>query len=291
VTGESGTGKDLVARLIHKRSRRSTRPWIPFNCAAVPAELIESILFGHRRGAFSGAVVAHEGILRQAHGGTLFLDEIGDLPLLLQAKLLRFLQDGEILPVGDTKPVHVDVRVVAATNRDLERDAMEGRFREDLFHRLNVLRLEVAPLRDRKDEVPGLAERLAASVAERLEIDDARVTSGAIGQLLEHDWPGNVRELANVLERSIALYGPVVTRESIEAALGPSTRKRPASQAQPASEARGPSTTLDDAMNAFERDFIESAVAATSGNLSRAAATLGVSLQRLRYRMRRLGMG
>ncbi len=292
ITGESGTGKELVARLVHARSRRSELPWVPFNCAAVPAELIESILFGHRKGAFTGALAAHDGVIREANGGTLFLDEIGELPLNLQAKLLRFLQEGEVLPVGATRPVHVDVRVVASTNRDLEREAIEGRFRADLFHRLNVIRLEIAPLRDRKDEIPVLATLLASRLANRLDARGVKVTAGAVTTLLEYDWPGNVRELGNILERAIALYGPVLTRESIESALAPAQRRalaiaqtchavEPANQEYP---------TLEAAMSAYESQLITNAIRRNRGNLSRSAASLGVSLQRLRYRMRRLAI-
>jgi DNA-binding NtrC family response regulator len=292
LTGESGTGKELIARLIHTRGRRSGRPWVPFNCAAVPSELVESILFGHRKGAFTGALAAHDGILREANGGTLFFDEVGELPLPLQAKLLRFLQEGEVLPVGETRPVHVDVRVIAATNRDLERDAMEGRFREDLFHRLNVIRLEVAPLRDRKDEIPILAARFVSRIAARLMVAGVHLTAGAVTTLVNYDWPGNVRELGNILERSIALYGPVITRESIESALGPLTRRGGRLRSVPEQDSRPEHYrgSLETAMNAFERDYLDRAIRSSGGNLSRSASSIGISLQRLRYRMRRLGM-
>jgi two-component system response regulator PilR (NtrC family) len=293
VTGESGTGKELVARLVHNCSRRAGLPMVPFNCAAVPSDLVESILFGHRKGAFTGAFAAHRGVLREADGGTLFLDEIGELPLHLQAKLLRFLQEGEVLPVGEARPVHVDVRVIAATNRNLERDAMEGRFREDLFHRLNVIRLEVAPLRDRKDEIPILAARFASRIGERLRCAQVHLTAGAVTTLVNYDWPGNVRELGNILERSIALYGHTITRESIEAALGPSIRRQsgPETASVPLGRTAFPGKSLESAMTTFERDFLDKAIRSNGGNLSRSAESVGISLQRLRYRMRRLGMG
>jgi anaerobic nitric oxide reductase transcription regulator len=294
ITGESGTGKELVARLIHRRSRRADRPWTAFNCATVPADMIESILFGHRRGAFTGAHAAHEGLVRAADRGTFFLDEIGELPLPIQAKLLRFLQEGEVLPLGETRSVPVDVRIVAATNRDLERDTREGRFRADLFHRLNVIRIQVAPLRERREEIPLLARRLAASIGARLGVAEVELTAGTIAPLLTHDWPGNVRELANVLERAIALYGSTLTRDSIEASLAVSrssvaTPFETTCQGAPA--LRGETPPLSRALDDFERAYIERVLTETGGNCSQAARRLDVSLQRLRYRMRRLGMG
>ncbi len=297
ITGESGTGKEQIARLIHARSRRAEMPWVALNCATVPPDMIESVLFGHRKGAFTGAHSSHDGLVRAADGGTFFLDELGELPLAMQAKLLRFLQESEILPLGETRPIRVDVRIVAATNRDLERETRTGAFRTDLYHRLNVIRLQVAPLRDRRDEVPVLARRLACSIGRRIGVSDVDVTAGAIGPLLGHDWPGNVRELSNVLERSLTLYGPRITRRSIEASLALSTHDAtalPQPDASPGSYAYtgdADITPLAVAMDTFERSYIERVVAETNGNRSRAAVRLGVSLQRLRYRMRRLGMG
>lgn len=297
ITGESGTGKEQIARLIHNHSSRAHRPWVAFNCATVPPDMIESILFGHRRGAFTGAHAAHDGLVRAADGGTFFLDELGELPLTLQAKLLRFLQDGEILPLGDTHPLRVDVRIVAATNRDLELDTRAGRFRHDLYHRLNVIRLQLAPLRERRDEIPTLARRLAATIGDRIGVPCAEITAGSMGPLLAHDWSGNVRELANVVERCLALSGPRITREAIELALGPSRHARPDPTAfEAAFEATVPPDAarlvpLGAAMDAFERAYVDRVLITTGGNRSQAAQRLGVSLQRLRYRMRRLGMG
>jgi transcriptional regulator with GAF, ATPase, and Fis domain len=298
VTGESGTGKEQIARLIHRRSARAGRPWVAFNCATVPPDMIESILFGHRRGAFTGAHTAHEGLVRAADGGTFFLDELGELPLSLQAKLLRFLQDGEILPLGETQPVRVDVRIVAATNRDLERETRAGRFRSDLYHRLNVIRLPIAPLRDRREEIPVLARRLAGAIGQRLGVPNAEITAGSMGPLLAYRWPGNVRELSNVLERCLALHGPLITREAIESALalsappdGPVDPYRDAFTGATTGEGDDEVRPLAAAMDAFERAYVERVLEMTSGNRSRAAQRLGVSLQRLRYRMRRLRMG
>lgn len=298
ITGESGTGKELVARVIHKRSQRSHRPLVPFNCAAVPSELIESVLFGHKRGAFTGANVAHDGLVRAADTGTLFLDELGEMPLQLQAKLLRFLQEGEVLPIGETRPVRVDVRIIAATNRDLERDTRDGSFRADLYHRLNVIRIPIAPLRERPEEIPTLARKLAAAIGDRVGHSNVEVTAGAIGAFLDYHWPGNVRELGNLIERSLAMYGPRLTRASIEASLG-KNGDDPYSSSSPSVETRfepaSVATTVDllplaKAMDIFERAYIERIVTETAGNRTRAAQRLEVSLQRLRYRMRRLGM-
>ncbi len=297
VTGESGTGKEQVARLIHRRSARAGRPWVAFNCAAVPPDMIESILFGHKRGAFTGAHSSHDGLVRAADGGTFFLDELGELPLTLQAKLLRFLQDGEILPLGETHPVRVDVRIVAATNRDLEAETRAGRFRADLYHRLNVIRLQIAPLRDRRDEIPVLARRLAAAIGARVGVPGAEITAGSMGPLLAYHWPGNVRELSNVLERCLALHGPRITREAIEASLAQSRGAGLDADAfgtafdAAAGDGADGVAPLAAAMDAFERAYIERVLHMTGGNRSRAAQRLEVSLQRLRYRMRRLGMG
>jgi two-component system response regulator HydG len=298
ITGESGTGKEQIARLIHRRSCRAGRPWVAFNCATVPVEMIESVLFGHRRGAFTGAHSSHDGLVRAADGGTFFLDELGELPLALQAKLLRFLQDGEILPLGETHPVRVDVRIVAATNRDLESDTRNGRFRADLYHRLNVIRLQIAPLRERREEIPVLARCLATVIGQRIGVPGAEITAGSMGPLLAYHWPGNVRELSNVLERCLALGGPRITREAIEASLAQSrgpeavtTAFDAAYRAATSGESDESIAPLAGAMDAFERAYIERAVEMSGGNRSRAAKRLDVSLQRLRYRMRRLGMG
>src|SRR6185503_10131957 len=204
ITGESGTGKELIARAVHTGSSRRFNTFLPFNCSAAPRELIESQLFGHRKGAFTGAVESNRGIIRAAERGTLFLDEVGDLPIELQPKLLRFLQEGEIHPIGESQPQQVDVRVVAATNSDLERAVTEGRFREDLFHRLNVIRIHVPPLRERREEVPVLAAHFLEHFSSRAGKHPLTVTQEAIDALTGHDWPGNVRQLRNEIERVVA---------------------------------------------------------------------------------------
>ncbi|WP_437766329.1 nitric oxide reductase transcriptional regulator NorR [Sorangium sp. So ce281] len=203
VTGETGVGKELVARALHERSPRASRALVIVNCAALPAQLVESELFGHRRGAFTGATAARAGRFEAAHGGTIFLDEIGELPLSAQAQLLRALQEGEIQPVGEDRARRVDARVVAATNRDLRREVAEGRFRADLFHRLWVYPICVPPLRERREDIPALCERFAAELAAELGAGRVGFTEAALGALAQGAWPGNVRELKNAVERAV----------------------------------------------------------------------------------------
>ncbi|NVJ08602.1 sigma-54-dependent Fis family transcriptional regulator [Myxococcus sp. AM001] len=206
VTGESGSGKEVVARALHALSARSQRPYVAFNCAAVPRDLFEGQLFGYRRGAYTGAATDHPGVIRAAHGGTLFLDEIGELPLEVQPKLLRFLENGEVFPLGEMRPVEVDVRVVAATHRDLGQLVREGRFREDLYYRLQVVPVRVPPLRERREDVMALARHFVRQLTPQ-GLEPPRLGPDAIAALMSHPWPGNVRELRNVIERSMA-YGP-----------------------------------------------------------------------------------
>ena len=208
ITGESGTGKEILARAIHTYSARSQKPFIPFNCSAIPREMLESQLFGHRRGAFTGADRDNPGIIRSAREGTLFLDEIGDLGLDLQPKLLRFLESGEICPLGESTPFTVDVRVVAATNSNLEHGVKEGRFREDLFYRLNVIRLQIPPLRERRDEIPSLVNYFVLRAAEEFGKGQLRFAEETMEHLLLCPWPGNIRQLHNEIRRMAALAEP-----------------------------------------------------------------------------------
>jgi transcriptional regulator with PAS, ATPase and Fis domain len=203
VTGESGTGKEVVARAIHDLSARASRPYVTFNSAAVPRELFEGQLFGYRKGAFTGAQTDHPGVIRAAEGGTLFLDEVGELPLDVQPKLLRFLENGEVLPLGERKPLQVDVRIIAATHRDLRQLVREGRFREDLYYRLQVIPVHIPPLRERREDVVALARHFIGRLTPAGHTPPVLSPDGE-ARLMAHAWPGNVRELRNVMERSLA---------------------------------------------------------------------------------------
>jgi len=205
ITGESGTGKELVARAIHARSQRSSRAFMVINCAAIPVHLLESELFGHKRGSFTGAVADKNGLFEEAHGGTIFLDEVGEMPPSLQVKLLRVLQEGEIRPVGGVEPKHVDVRLIAATNRDLVSMVKEGSFREDLYYRVNVIAISLPPLRDRSDDIPLLAFHFLRKYARRMKKEVNKISVDALQALQGYSWTGNVRELENVIERSVVL--------------------------------------------------------------------------------------
>jgi hydrogenase-4 transcriptional activator len=288
VTGESGTGKELVARAIHRRSRRASAPFIPFNCTAAPADLIESLLFGHRKGAFTGAHADHEGLVRAAEGGTLFLDEIGDLPLTLQPKLLRFLQEGEVHTLGEKSPRKVNVRVVAATHKDLECDVREGRFREDLYYRVAALTLEVPPLRERPEDITALISHYLTYYARRNDRAVAGITADALQVLQSHAWHGNVRELAAEIER-LVLYtdeGKVITADDI------SPRIR---AAQPAgatsSDASQSPVPLENMLDDFERRVITETLKLHDYNVARAATALGLgSRQTLYKKLKRLAI-
>ena len=214
ITGESGTGKELVALAIHLGSHRSAAMFLPYNCTTTGRDLADSQLFGHRRGAFTGAVSDQPGLVRSAAGGTLFLDEVGDLPLDVQPKLLRFLEQSEIMPVGDTRPQRVDVRVLAATNADLEQRVAEGKFREDLYYRLNVIRIHVPPLRERREEIPHLSTYFLREASERLGKPDIHLSSEALDAFSQYWWPGNVRQLKNEIQRAVAMGAPGGTIEA-----------------------------------------------------------------------------
>jgi DNA-binding NtrC family response regulator len=277
ITGESGTGKEVVARAIHRASPRAARRFVGINCAAIPENLLESELFGHVRGAFTGAAGDKTGLFEEASGGTLLLDEIGELPLALQAKLLRVLQEGEIRRVGDQKTRRVDVRILAATAKDLAAEAQAGRFREDLYYRLNVVTLLLPPLRERPDDIGPLAQHFIERLARRFG-RPLSLTPATIAWLEAQPWRGNVRELENALERAAVL--------SDRDALEPSDIERQKTTAATGSEV----ATLHEAVEKAEREAITAALAATNGNRREAAKTLGVSLRTLFYKIDRYGI-
>ncbi|HSD21026.1 MAG TPA: sigma-54 dependent transcriptional regulator [Anaeromyxobacter sp.] len=283
VTGENGTGKELVARAIHESSRRKAGSFVKLNCAAVPAELIESELFGHERGAFTGAVAARRGKFELADGGTLFLDEVGDMPAAMQAKVLRVLQEGEFERVGGTHTLRVDVRVVAATNKDLAAEVQAGRFREDLYYRLNVVPIHAPPLRERREDVPELATRFLAEACERNGRRPMRLERDALAALQTHDFPGNVRELRNLVERlAILCDGPEITADDVTAAL-PGGRR-------PRTDRFRAGASFHDLVEEAEREIILGALDAHADNVSETARDLGLERSHLYKKMRALGV-
>jgi len=291
ITGESGTGKDLVARAIHVGSPRSAAMFLPYNCTTTQRDLADSQLFGHRRGSFTGAITDQQGLIRTAAGGTLFLDEIGDLPLDIQPKLLRFLEQGEVMPIGETRPQAVDVRVLAATNADLEQRVQEGKFREDLYHRLNVIRIHVPPLRDRREEVPHLSTFFLREACERLGKPDVHLSSGTLDLFDRYWWPGNVRQLRNEVQRAVAMSRPGGTIEpehlSADLTAVPSTS---GITATPKAIRSASVRNLASAVEEIERELIGSALRKTSGNISETARVLGLTRRGLYLKMRRLGL-
>jgi DNA-binding NtrC family response regulator len=283
VTGENGTGKELVARAIHQGSRHADGPFVKLNCAAVPAELIESELFGHERGAFTGAVAARKGKFELADGGTLFLDEVGDMPAAMQAKVLRVLQEGEFERVGGAATLRVSVRVVAATNRDLPAEVTAGRFREDLYYRLNVVPIHVPPLRERKEDLGELSARFLAEACARNGRRPMTFTREALLALQAHDYPGNVRELRNLVERiAILADGPALGADDVAAALPGSRRPR--------ADRWKPGRGFHDLVEEAEREIILGALAAQGDNISETARALGLERSHLYKKMKALGI-
>jgi hydrogenase-4 transcriptional activator len=292
ITGESGTGKEILARAIHNFSDRARKPFVPFNCAAIPRDLLESQLFGHRRGAFTGADRDQLGLIRHARNGTLFLDEVGELGLELQPKLLRFLESGEIAPLGEPGPVTVDVRIVAATNTHLEDAVRAGKFREDLFYRLNVVKLTVRPLRERRDEIPGFVNHFVARASAEFDKGHVRVAEETMERLLLYRWPGNVRQLQNEIRRMVALAEPNSTllpraiSDDIIAAL-PNLRHVPVNGSEIAISLHD---KLLPTLARIEAEMIKAALAEHGGKVEAVAKALGISRKGLYLKRQRLGL-
>jgi two-component system response regulator PilR (NtrC family) len=288
VTGESGTGKELVARALHSEGNRSQKPFVAVNCGAIPDELMESELFGHRRGAFTGAVADKLGLFQQADGGTLFLDEIGELSLPLQVKLLRALQERKVKPVGDTLEAEVDVRVIAATNRELEEEVARGAFRSDLYYRLNVIELRLPALRQRREDIPLLIEHFVRRFAVEQEKRLAGLTPEALKVLEAYDYPGNVRELENLIEHAVTMTaGPRIDLGDL-----PRLKQSVVQGAQDGAQVGLPDDgfDLDRALADYERTIVQRALDQSGGVRKKAARLLGISFRSLRYRLAKLGM-
>jgi two-component system response regulator AtoC len=314
IEGETGTGKELVARGIHRASERAEAAFVAVNCAALPADLLEAELFGHARGAFTGAVTERRGLFEAAHGGSMFLDEVGDLPLSMQVKLLRVLQEGEIMPVGTTRPRKVDVRIIAATNHNLRSAVDAGTFRADLYYRISAFPIAVPPLRARRSDVPLLADRFLTDSAERHRKKIAGIDPAAFALLTAYDWPGNIRQLRNEIERAVALtpQGGTIRAEAFSreisvpgAAPAPSVHAdeaaAPPATARAMSETASHSATvasdngtneadLRSARTAFESRFIAEQLRSNGGNVSRTAEALGISRVMLQKKMKEYGL-
>ena len=288
ITGESGTGKELVARALHSEGPRADRPFVAVNCGAIPDELMESELFGHVKGAFTGAVSDKAGLFHAAEGGILFLDEIGELSLGMQVKLLRVLQERMVKPVGANQERDVDVRIVAATNRELEAEVSRGAFRSDLYYRLNVIELRLPPLRQRREDVPMLIEHFVRRFSTEQGRPGLQLSPEAMRALQEYDYPGNVRELENIIERAVTLAGG----SKIGLSDLPALRATPAlgTQEGDALAIPGEGIDLDRVLNDYERKIIERALEQSEGVRKRAAQLLGISFRSLRYRLAKLGM-
>jgi two-component system response regulator GlrR len=276
IHGESGTGKELIAKAIHLASDRKDKSFVALNCAALPETLLESELFGHEKGAFTGAVRSTKGLFTQAHGGTLFLDEIGDMPLSTQSKLLRVLQERQFYPVGSEVPTEVDVRVIVATNKDLEEQVRKGLFRDDLFYRIHVIPILLPPLRDRKEDIVPLVEYFFRKFSQQMKKDVKGLTPEALRKLMMHEWPGNVRELENTIEYAVAMTQKDMVTEDfvLQGKSGAAERGQGLSQEKPsgANESLRP---LRDARDAFERDYLVQVLSMTEGNVSQAAKLAG----------------
>ncbi len=297
ISGESGSGKELVARMIHLQGPRRDGPFIAVNCGAIPSELMESEFFGHKKGSFTGAVDNKDGLFRSADGGTLFLDEVADLPLAMQVKLLRAIQEKAVRPVGDTKEVPVDIRVLSATHKNLPQLVQDGTFRQDLFYRINVIELAVPSLRQRPDDIELLANHILERIAREYECAPASLTPDAIERLQAHDFPGNVRELENILERAFTLCDDErigtsdlhIGNAPLSVEPGGTPTREITRNAEPADVPEG-EINLEGYLETIERQTIEKALEATRWNKTAAAKRLGISFRALRYRLKKLGM-
>jgi two-component system response regulator PilR (NtrC family) len=302
ISGESGTGKELVARLIHESGSRSDGPFVAVNCGAIPNELLESELFGHKRGSFTGAVADKKGLIPTAEGGTLFLDEVADLPLHMQVKLLRVIQEKSLRPVGESREVPIDVRILSATHKHIAQLVADGRFREDLYYRINVIELRVPSLRERAEDIPMLSEAIIARLARRMRVEAPNLSPTALHALAEYRFPGNVRELENVLERAMTLCvngtievsdlqlrPPTTASDTVggEIANTPGRPDGAADAGRTAGLAHGP---LGDQLEDMEREAIQKALEQSRYNKTAAAKALGISFRALRYRIKKLGI-
>ena len=284
IRGESGTGKELIAQLIHNQSARAQRPWVALNCAALPTELAEAQLFGYRQGAFTGAGRDTTGFLQQAEHGTLFLDEVGELSLSIQSKLLRFLEEGECQRVGDPSPQRLDVRVLAATNQDLEQRIREGAFRADLFYRLNIIPIDLPPLRERAGDIRTLLRHFVDTLCETHGVTPPHFSDSALRRLDQHDWPGNVRELRNLTERCVVF----MSGQRIEASDLPDEWFESIRVSESQLPIRLPASGIE--LAEVERNLISQALDRTGGNQSQAARLLGLSRDTLLYRLKKFGL-
>lgn len=285
ISGASGTGKELAARLIHELGPRAEKPFVPINCGAIPEQLMESEFFGHKKGSFTGAVHDKEGLFAAADGGTLFLDEVGDLPIQMQVKLLRAIQEKSIRPVGTQTEIRVDVRIVSATHKDLAQLVEEGNFRQDLYYRLNVIELTIPGLRERKEDIPQLTQAINKRLAANMGIDPPVLSQGAMDVLLGYAFPGNVRELENILERALTLCdGSEINVEDLQLKGAATTPVSPTAANSDTDEG------LDDYLARIERVAIKEALSKTNQNKTAAAKLLGITFRALRYKLEKLGI-
>ena len=283
IAGESGTGKELAARLIHDLGPRADKPFVPVNCGAIPENLMESEFFGHKKGSFTGAITDKDGLFKAADGGTLFLDEVGDLPLSMQVKLLRAIQEKSVRPVGSQSEIKVDVRILSATHKNLHDLLAQGKFRQDLYYRLNVIELHIPPLREHVEDIPPLAEALCKKLSDNMAMKPPRLTADAIEALQRYPFAGNVRELVNILERALTLCnGAEITAQDLQL-------QAPAAESGDETVIGG-KESLDDYLERIERATIEKALTQTQQNKTAAAKLLGISFRALRYKLEKLGI-